>query len=226
MTEGYLYCFSNASMPGLLKIGMTERTPDIRLNEANKPDTWKPPAPYVLEIAKKVSNPRVKELTLHKILSKYALRENPNREFFRISIEEVIEFFNLIDGDVYMGEIKESLEEVENTLEEEDNLLDYESDSDEDYERKSKPIGRRDMTKCFAHQQKISHTIGTNTWIGEYDLFSNEIRYQGKRFGGRSPLNQFAKAHYEEQNKYRISVNAWAECQCEIDGKWVSTYNL
>ena len=52
MSDGYLYCFSNSSMPGILKIGMTERTPDIRLSEANSSNTWKPPTPYKIEFAK------------------------------------------------------------------------------------------------------------------------------------------------------------------------------
>ena len=29
--EGWVYCISNESMPGLLKIGMTDRTPQQRL---------------------------------------------------------------------------------------------------------------------------------------------------------------------------------------------------
>ena len=62
MTDGYIYCFSNQSMPGILKIGMTERTPEIRLNEANRSDTWRPPTLYKIEFAKKVLNPKQKEL--------------------------------------------------------------------------------------------------------------------------------------------------------------------
>ena len=40
MTDGYLYCFSNQSMPGILKVGMTEQYPEIILNEANSYDTY------------------------------------------------------------------------------------------------------------------------------------------------------------------------------------------
>ncbi len=54
--SGYIYCFSNPSMPGILKVGMTERTPEIRLFEANCPDTWRPPTPYKIVVAKKVLN--------------------------------------------------------------------------------------------------------------------------------------------------------------------------
>ena len=46
--EGWVYCISNESMPGLLKIGMTDRTPQQRLAEANKSDTWRPPTNFAI----------------------------------------------------------------------------------------------------------------------------------------------------------------------------------
>jgi hypothetical protein len=48
-------------MPDILKIGMTERTPEARLSEANTSDTWRPPTPYKIEFAKKISNASQKE---------------------------------------------------------------------------------------------------------------------------------------------------------------------
>lgn len=98
MTDGYVYCFSNESMPGILKVGMTERTPTIRLGEANSSDTWRPPTPYKIEFAKKVANPKHKETILHTLLSQYTDRINPKREFFRVSPENVKTFFELMDG--------------------------------------------------------------------------------------------------------------------------------
>ena len=44
---------------------------EIRLNEANISDTWRPPTPYKIEFAKKVCNPKQKEKTIHRILSTY-----------------------------------------------------------------------------------------------------------------------------------------------------------
>ena len=61
MTDGYIYCFSNECMPGILKVGMTERTPEARLKEANASDTWRPPMPYKIEFEKKVYNSSQKE---------------------------------------------------------------------------------------------------------------------------------------------------------------------
>ncbi len=107
MTEGYIYCFSNTSMPGVVKVGMTVRTPHVRLNEANSSDTWRPPTEYKLEFSKKVSNPKQKEHVLHKLLAKYTERINPKREFFRAEPKDVETFFELIDGDFYVIEDEE-----------------------------------------------------------------------------------------------------------------------
>ena len=137
MINGYLYCFSNDSMPNILNVGMTERTPDLRLIEANSSDTWRPPMPYKIEVAKKVLNPKQKEITLHRLLTKYTERINHKREFFRISVEDVKKFFDLIDGDYWIEN------EEENENEEEINLI----------------KGCRDMTKCFVNGQQIRHTI-------------------------------------------------------------------
>ena len=216
MTDGYLYCFSNESMPGILKVGMTERTPEIRLNEANSSDTWRPPTPYKVEFAKKVLNPKQKETTLHSLLSQYTERINPKREFFRVSSEEVKTFFDLIDGDLWVKEDPEEEEEEE----EEYNLSTISNYS---------PVVKcRDVRKCFTDGQRIRHTIGINkTWIGIYDSSNNGIMYNGKMYKGRSPLNQFAKSHYETERKDRVSnVNAWSDCKCEVNEKWISTDNL
>jgi len=114
MSDGYVYCFSNESMPGILKIGMTERTPDARLAEANSSDTWRPPTPYKIEFAKKVIHPKEKETILHTLLSKYTDRINPKREFFRVSSHEVKIFFDLMDGKWWNNIVKnKNIEDID-----------------------------------------------------------------------------------------------------------------
>ena len=205
--SGYIYCFSNEGMPGILKVGMTERTPELRLNEANNSGTWTLPS-YKIVIAKKVLNPKQKELTLHILLSQYTQRIHPKREFFRVSQEEVKTFFDLIDGELWVETLEREKEEEE-----------YE-EYEEDEKKKS-----RNMANCFTDGQRIRHTIGINkTWIGIYDASKNEIICDTKSY---KSLSGFAGTHYSIERPDRgNSANGWAECDYEVDGKWISTYTL
>ena len=217
MSYGYIYCFSNPSMPGILKVGMTERTPEIRLGEANVSDTWRPPTHYKIEFAKKVSNSSGKEKTLHTLLEQYTDRIHPRREFFRVSPEEIRKFFDLMDGEMW----------AETSVEKDE-------DEDEDEEDTSSELtprvklsdvkGCRDMMNCFTNAQRIRHTIGINKiWIGTYDSSKNGIVYNGTSLS----IYKFASNHYVAERPDRTSeVNGWKECECEVDEKWISTYSL
>lgn len=117
--EGWVYCISNenvrsAKIPNnvLLKIGMTDRTPQERLAEANRSDTWRPPVNYKIEFAKKVKNALQKEKTIHKLLEQYNERVNRSREFFDISVEKAHLYFDLMDGE-YLEFKEEPKEEAE-----------------------------------------------------------------------------------------------------------------
>ena len=198
--EGHLYCFSNKSMPGIFKVGMTERTPEERLKEANKPDTWKA-NPFEIEYAKKVFNPKQKETTLHILLSQY--RINPKREFFKISSEKIKNYFDLMDGEWWIETFKEEEIIIHKTK-----------------------LGCRDMSKCFTNGQRIKHTTALNhkTWIGIYDSSKNGIVYDTKFF---KSISAFAETHNSVDRPDRTkAANGWSDCECEIDGKWISTFNL
>ena len=97
--QGYIYCFSNRAMRGILKIGMTKRDPTIRLSEANQSDTWRPPFPFQVEFSKKVINPKFEEKRMHNILTRRNKRLNPNREFFKVSVQETKSLFDDVDGE-------------------------------------------------------------------------------------------------------------------------------
>jgi len=88
-----------------------------------------------------------------------------------------------------------------------------------------KKLGCRDMTKCFTNGQKIRHKIGIDKiWIGTYDLSKNVILYENLSY---ISLSGFAGKHYSIESPYRSdSANGWYECECEVDGKWISTHNL
>jgi hypothetical protein len=223
MADGYIYCFSNSSMPGILKVGMTERKPEIRLSEANASDTWRPPTPYKIDFAKKVYNPSQKEKALHILLEQYTNRIHPRREFFRVSQEELRKFFDLMDGEMW----------AETCEEEEDEAEDEEEDEEEDTSSEPAPRARtsgvkgcRDMTKCFTNGQRIRHTIGiSNIWVGTYDYSNNKIVHDEIAYDS---LTEFATTHVlRDYNPDRTTVrNGWKHCECEVDGKWISTYSL
>jgi len=216
MADGYIYCFSNSCMPGILKVGMTERTPGIRLREANSSDTWRPPTPYKIEFAKRVSNASLKENTLHTLLEQYTERVNPRREFFRVSAEEVQKFFDLMDGEIWTQTHEEGEEEEEE-----------ESSSSDSVTRVKSALlkGCRDMSKCFTNGQRIRHKIGINRiWIGTYDYSRNVIVCDGKIYNSPSGL---AAAHNKIELPHRITntANGWQQCECEVDGAWISIYS-
>ena len=89
---GYIYALATPSMPGLVKIGATDRDPADRLAEANASGTWGPPEPYFLASVLPVTGSAfAMERALHATLD--ARRVNARREFFRMTVEEVREYF-------------------------------------------------------------------------------------------------------------------------------------
>ena len=157
---------------------------------------------YKIECAKKVSNPKEKERHLHEIISKYGDRIDPKKEFFYIPIEDVKLFLRGFDGEEWVkdneGKEEESITEKIKT---------------------SNIKGCRDMIKCFTNGQHIRHAIGIyKTWNGTYDLDNNVIVCDGEFY---KTLSGFATAHRGGQN-----ANGWKECECEVNGKWISTFNL
>jgi hypothetical protein len=206
-------------MPGLLKVGMIhnadERTPLDRATELYKTGV---PLPFVVEFAKKVSNPKQKETILHNLLSQYTERINQNREYFRVSPEEVRTFFELMDGEMWVDT----------------RIVHEDEDEDEDEDEAGYGDGAtanavkrsgRDMRKYFTDGQRISHTIGINkTWIGTYDYARNgiicdTILYQS--------LSGFVNTHHKKNGTYTNNgVSGWATAKCEVDGQWISVSKL
>jgi len=87
----------------------------------------------------------------------------------------------------------------------------------------------RDIRKCLVDGQRVRHIAGKGMiWIGQYNASNNTIIHNDVEYNGSSPLNQFAKNHFIQDRPDRKSseVNAWKDCECEIEGKWVSMYNL
>jgi hypothetical protein len=94
---GYVYCLTNASMPGLVKIGMTMEDPSFRASELSSPTGV--PTAFVVAISKRILNPAAKETAIHNLLTTLGYRFNERREFFTCSLNIVGLLFDVIDGD-------------------------------------------------------------------------------------------------------------------------------
>lgn len=92
---GYIYCLSNQSLPGMVKIGMTTSSPHQRAKQLSNTSV---PTPFKVEFAKYVHFPFEKEQTLHCILQTMNKRIHKNREHFRLTVQETLPYFELIDG--------------------------------------------------------------------------------------------------------------------------------
>ena len=95
MTSGYLYVLSNPSIPGLLKIGRTDRQPYLRARELR---TTGVPQPFVLEHHVLVKDSFSGEKQAHSLLQAKGARMSPDREFFSVDLSQAIEVLNLIAG--------------------------------------------------------------------------------------------------------------------------------
>lgn len=88
----WVYIMSNASMPGLLKIGMTTTSPQQRNKELGSATGV--PMPFRLEYSLKVRDAHRVERDLHHQLADY--RVNRRREFFEMDINAAIRALKLV----------------------------------------------------------------------------------------------------------------------------------
>ena len=222
MTSGYIYCLSNpAYHSNMFKVGMIwkdNRKPEDRAKELSSHTGV--PLPFKIEFAKKVNDCKQKEKLLHKLLTKHLERVNPKREFFLGSLEDIKEFIDLIDGEWWEGEI---VQDEDGAATVEALLAGFRRPPSQS----PSLIRCRKMAECFTNGQWIRHvgTAGTpSIWKGKYDSSKDRIVYCKQIF--KTPT-QFAEKHYKMERKDRVhSANGWKECECKINGEWVSIYNL
>lgn len=99
MPEGFVYCFHNEDEPGHYKVGMTTRSVEQRLKEANHNTYALPSNKVTVLFAKKVNNAERAEKYLHAQLDNY--RVVKEREIFRVSPGVIKKEFNNLKGSWY-----------------------------------------------------------------------------------------------------------------------------
>ncbi|WDG45683.1 GIY-YIG nuclease family protein [Pseudomonas chlororaphis] len=89
MNYGFIYCLGNDCMPGVYKIGMTDRAPSQRVLELS--GATAAPMPFTLLCFGEVDNALSVERELHQLFA--AGRVSASREFFRVDYREIGEAF-------------------------------------------------------------------------------------------------------------------------------------
>jgi len=82
--DSWIYILVNSTMPNLVKIGFTDKTPDKRAEQISR--STGVPLKFSVVYAFRCFNAHALEIELHKYLKDY--RVNNDREFFQISVEE------------------------------------------------------------------------------------------------------------------------------------------
>ncbi|WP_331283428.1 GIY-YIG nuclease family protein [Pantoea sp. LMR881] len=105
-SKGWVYILSNPYMPGLLKVGMTTISPEVRAKELSSGTGV--PAKFNVEASYFSDDPRGDEARIHTDLAKY--RVNNGREFFQCSVATA----NEVCRAYCLCESRSSLEELAN----------------------------------------------------------------------------------------------------------------
>ena len=82
--DSWVYVLTNKTMPNLVKIGFTDKTPDKRAEQVSRGTGV--PVKFSVAYAFKCFNAHALENEIHKHLMAY--RVNNDREFFQISVDE------------------------------------------------------------------------------------------------------------------------------------------
>ena len=81
---GWVYIITNEAMPGLLKVGYTERDPQDRARELTNEYKTGVPWDFVVEYALQTHDPKTLEKRVHLALEHF----HENREWFRCSVKD------------------------------------------------------------------------------------------------------------------------------------------
>ena len=85
--DSWVYVLSNKTMPNLVKIGYTDKTPDKRAEQVSRGTGV--PVKFSVEFAFRCFNAHALEYEIHKYLDQY--RVNNDREFFQLTVDEAKE---------------------------------------------------------------------------------------------------------------------------------------
>jgi len=154
ITNGYVYVLSNPTMPGLLKIGYTDREVDERVDELNSTGV---PVPFDVEAIFGSPNAYKDEQAIHSILAQH--RVAGNREFFSIAVKEAVKC--IID---YIGSEPNFLKSP--------NLLMTEAEKQARREQEMKEREQTEIKDLVSKRDRYINSVPKEMWAGWMELLS------------------------------------------------------
>jgi len=108
--EGYIYCFTNPSMPNLCKCGGTKRDPLIRCKELF---TTSLPVECKVEYSIKVNNWKEAEKIIHNQIIKNGFNRCKGREWFKCNPDDIKFIFDNYEKDEYL---KDNIKDINDDI--------------------------------------------------------------------------------------------------------------
>jgi hypothetical protein len=230
---GWVYCLTNESIIGQVKVGQTGGDPADRAKQISGTGL---PTPYKVVFAKKVYDYKVKERILHKLLEKYEGRTNPRREFFQCDPETVRIFFDLMDGEWYNIEpISEPISEPELVSEPEHKpAMRPKTSRNKNTPKQVCNIVKNpllDANTYLIDGIEIKHVIknkgffsSNNNKYGKY-IKNNDFILCDKGKMHKN-LRNFIESHYDECDVVNNNPNSIDDCYYECYDKWILCSSL
>ena len=226
--DGYVYCMTNVHMPGFVKVGYTDRTPEERLAEANG-DTWSIPC-WKCETSVKVRSPREAEKAIHLLLGNDGGRISPRREFFTCSVDYVKMVFAILrtqnpEATVAATILAEVNAVIETELKRTVSFATESPSSSPSTGVGGVGTGIRESKKIFRDGQLLKHTYKGNEAIAIYKKEDDVFIWHSTEYASLSRLNS---AHKQAVNpELKSAGNAWDEWMCmDTNGNYIPVKNL
>ena len=228
--EGYVYCMTNEHMPGFVKVGYTDRTPEERLAEANG-DTWSIPC-WKCETSVRVKSPREAEKAIHLLLGHEGGRISPRREFFNCSVDYVKMVFTILrtqnpDPTPQAVILAEVAAVIANEMR---RTVSFTNEFTEGAPAQSPSpsaggTGIRESKKIFRDGQLLKHIYKGDEAIAVYKKDADVFVWRATEYAS---LNRLNSAHKQSVNpELKSAGNAWDEWTCmDTNGNYVPVKNL
>lgn len=190
--KGFIYILTNDSMPGLIKIGITNRPIKERLREL---DSTEVPTPFNLYYAIEVEDYKNREKLIHQAYNKDRIR--PNREFFKVEPESAVALLKAIGG----KEI--SPEYINISVDESGNLL-----STDTYDSKLPPSINTtfDMLQ-IAPQTELTFTRNDDLICKVLD--DRKVEYNGSIYSLSALTTKILQEKYNWKSKHVNGFHFW-----------------